>query len=323
MRVLFVCSGNSKNFSMAPFIRSQGESLKAIGINLLYFRIHRKGFIGYLKTAFDLRKYIRKNSFDILHAHYCLSGWVTLLAFPKQPIVLSLMGSDAFGKYIDVNKVSITSKYLKCLTYLIQPFVSSIICKSRKIQKSVILKRKSHILPNGITFNKILCDRTKMRRELGLEPLKKYILFLGNKKDKGKNYKLAEASVDMINRRDVMLLSPYPVPHEQVFKYLMSVDLLLLTSSMEGSPNVVKEAMSCNCPVVATDVGDIAWLFGNTPGYYLSNFDPQDVEKKIREALNFSEKFERTKGRKRIEKLGLRSEDVAMKLNKMYKELLN
>jgi glycosyltransferase involved in cell wall biosynthesis len=37
-----------------------------------------------------------------------------------------------------------------------------------------------------------------------------------------------------------------------------AADCLLLTSSLEGSPNVVKEALMCNLPVVATDVGDVA-----------------------------------------------------------------
>ena len=76
---------------------------------------------------------------------------------------------------------------------------------------------------------------------------------------------------------------------------------------MEGSPNLVKEAMACNCPVVATDVGDIKWLFGDEPGYFISDFTSEDFSRKIKRALDFSITTGRTRGRERILELGLDS----------------
>jgi glycosyltransferase involved in cell wall biosynthesis len=47
-----------------------------------------------------------------------------------------------------------------------------------------------------------------------------------------------------------------------------AADCLLLTSSIEGSPNVVKEALMCNLPVVATPAGDVDELLeGVAPSY--------------------------------------------------------
>ena len=99
-------------------------------------------------------------------------------------------------------------------------------------------------------------------------------------------------------------------------------DIVVLTSLREGSPNVIKEAMACNCPVVATDVGDIAWLFGNEPGHFLSGFDPQDVATKLNMALEFSEEYGRTSGRNRIIELGLDSESVARRIVGVYEEAM-
>jgi glycosyltransferase involved in cell wall biosynthesis len=104
--------------------------------------------------------------------------------------------------------------------------------------------------------------------------------------------------------------------------YYNAVDVILLTSLHEGSPNVVKEAMACNCPVVSTDVGDVRWLFGDTPGYFITSFDYKDVVEKIKLAINFREKYYQTKGRERIIDLGLDSGTVAGRIIDVYRQVL-
>ena len=95
---------------------------------------------------------------------------------------------------------------------------------------------------------------------------------------------------------------------------------LLLTSKWEGKPNIVKEAMACNIPVVATKVGDIEYLFGNTEGYYYTDSDPDILAEKINYVLNNDIK---PNGRQRIIDLKLDSESVANKLIQLYQEVLS
>ena len=92
---------------------------------------------------------------------------------------------------------------------------------------------------------------------------------------------------------------------------------------MEGSPNVVKEAMACNCPLVSTNVGDVEWVIGNTEGCYISSFEPAVMAEKIKLALQFAEKQGRTKGLTRIMELGLDSETVAKRIINVYENLLS
>jgi teichuronic acid biosynthesis glycosyltransferase TuaC len=318
LKVLFVSGGNSSSFDIAPFIKAQGQSLADAGLSISYFTVKGKGFLGYLRNAALLRRFLKKNTFDLIHAHYTLSGWTAVLAFSRIPVVLSLMGSDAYGDYTGHNKVKFGSRVFILLTYMIQPFVSQIICKSEFIRSFVYLKKKAHVIPNGILLGNFQ-QLGNYKKELGLEGDKQYVLFLGNKGDKRKNFKLANASVELLNDRQISLITPYPVSHQEVVKYFNSVDVLVVPSFMEGSANVIKEAMACNCPVIATDVGDAKWVFGDTPGHFISGFSPEAFAGKLKLALDFSREYGRTNGRQRLLDLGLDSATVAGKIMEIYK----
>lgn len=323
MKVLFVSGGNSSSFDIAPFIKSQGESLKITGAEITYFTIKGKGILGYLKAAIELRKYLRNTEIDLIHAHYTLSGWSSVLSFSGKPIILSLMGTDAYGDYIGENKITFKSRYLILLTYLIQPFVRAIICKSEHIRSFVYRKSISSVIPNGIQFEKFSKANLTTREELGLKEHLKYILFLGSKKNIRKNFTAAEKAVKKLNRNDLKLISPYPVNHETALKYMQVVDLIIVPSFMEGSPNVVKEAMASNLPVVATNVGDVEWLFGDESGCFITDFNPESMALNIEKALEFVVLKGKTNGLNRIKKLGLQSEEVANKIKNIYTKTLN
>lgn len=323
INVLFVSSGNSKDFEIAPFIKAQGESLVSAGVELSYFAVNGKGLAGYLKGAIKLRKFLKNTKFDIIHAHYSLCGWTAVLSFPSQPVVLSLMGSDTYGDFIGVGRIRTKSYILVLLTKLIQPFVQAIICKSKHIESYVYLKQKSYVIPNGVKMSVFLPGIFTDKNDAGLDQHKRYVLFLGSKTNVRKNFALAEIAIKKLQNDNIVLLAPYPVNHQEVIKLLNNVDCLVVPSFMEGSPNVVKEAMACNCPVVATDVGDIRWLFGNIPGHFIADFTPEDMAEKIKEALAFAEKYGRTDGRERLIELGLNASTVAKRIIDIYIGVIN
>ncbi len=325
INVLFVCSGNSKNFEIAPFIRSQGESLRPCNVNVDYFLIKGKGLIGYWKAAKELRKELKQKKVDIIHAHYCLTAFTAIISRSRKPIVVSLMGDDAYGEYIGINKVKFSSRYLTLITFLVQPFVSAIISKSENIEKYVYLKKKSSVIPNGVNMEEFCMDEKKkeLRTELKLNQNKKLILYLGNKDDPRKNFELVNSSLMKLNDKNVEIISPFPISHDILPKYYNACDVFVMPAFMEGSPNVIKEAMACGCPIVSTDVGDAKWVLGNTEGGFVSGFSPDEFAEKICMALEFAQQKNRTEGRKRIRELGIDTEATAKKIVNIYKELIS
>jgi teichuronic acid biosynthesis glycosyltransferase TuaC len=71
------------------------------------------------------------------------------------------------------------------------------------------------------------------------------------------------------------------VPHEEVPIWLNASNVVLLTSLHEGSPNVVKEALACNIPVVSVDVGDVRERIQGIEGCYLAAPEPGDLAAKL------------------------------------------
>lgn len=320
--VLFVVSGNSKKFDVAPFIKVQADSLIEQGIDVSFFSIKGKGVWGYIKAAKELRKKIKSNNYDIIHAHYTFSGLTACLSFSQIPIVLSLMGSDAYGDYIGVNKISFSSRFAILLTKLIQPFTNAIICKSEHIRSFVYLKKKSYVIPNGVNLAAFNDMEKSFHDELNLNENTSYVLFLGQKDNVRKNFKLLENAFNLVENKNVELIAPYPVKHDDIVKYLNTVSAIVVPSLMEGSPNVVKEAMACNCPIIATPVGDVQWLLDNVEGHYIVDFDAKDLANKIKQAVEFSKINRRTKGRQRLIDLGLENKDVADKIIELYNKLI-
>ncbi|MEJ2594053.1 MAG: glycosyltransferase family 4 protein [bacterium] len=318
MKVLFVSSGNS-HYGIVPFIRNQGESLREAGLDLDFYTVVGKGIKGYLQNISRLRKVIRENSYDVVHAHYSLIGLVTLLTFTRTPVVLSVMGSDAYGDYDTKGKRIPSSYFYMMITQIIQPFVKGIIVKSKNIEKYIYRRRITKIIPNGVNFTKFAPgDMMESRKKLSLPLDKKLVLFLAKPDDPRKNFKLLLEAEKLIETKDFEVLNPYPIDNKVFPDYLNACNVFVLTSYNEGSPNVIKEAMACNTPILATPVGDVVEVLGDTPGCYIIDFDPEDVAEKLKKALAFNRK---TTGRKTIKDLDDRI--VSKNIISIYKKAIN
>ena len=288
MKVLFVSSGNSK-LGISPIIKNQGESLRKAGIDVSYYLIKGKGFRGYIKNIKILKNFIKKNKVDIVHAHYSYSAFVASLAGAK-PLIVSLMGDDVQANYLSKLFIKVFYK----LSW------KNIIVKSVRMY-NILGITNAFVIPNGVNievFNSI--DKRSCQKKLGWDYNKKHILFAADKSRPEKNFRLAKKIFSILNNKNVELHSLIDVSPKQMPLWMNSADVVLLVSLNEGSPNVIKEAMACNSPIVSTDVGDVKEVIANTKNCYLTSYDPKEIAVKINKVLDFGK---RTNGRENIKHL--------------------
>jgi teichuronic acid biosynthesis glycosyltransferase TuaC len=323
MRVLFVSSGNS-NSGISPIVMIQGNTLINSGINIEYFPITGKRTIGYLKSIRKLRKHLSFNKYDIIHAHYGLSAIVSLIARKKEKLIVSFMGDDLIGSNLTDGSMTLFSKWVVLLNiFLARHFYDFSIVKSEEMKNILALHRKAALVPNGVDLNEYYWNPQGEARVItGCGPVEKLAVFISDPKRSEKNFRLAVNAVNLVKGQKIKLLPVIGTDHSELINYYNAADVLLLTSFHEGSPNVIKEAMACNCPIVATDVGDVRWVIGSTEGCYISSFDPAEFAGKIELAIDFREKYGQTNGRKRIIELGLDSENIAKTIVSIYEELI-
>ncbi len=302
MNILFVSSGNSKN-GISSLTKNQGKSLINLGHKVTFFTIKGKGLKGYFLNIFKLKKFLAQQKFEVVHAHYSLSGMVASLAGAR-PLVVSLMGSDV--------KASTLLKYI--IRGFNTIFWKNVIVKSQDMKEDAGLK-EAHVIPNGVDFKKFKpIAREEAIQVTGWDPDQKHILFAANPNRPEKNFKLAKAAFDHIKNDHLQLQKLVDIPNEKMPYYFNAADVILLTSLWEGSPNVIKEAVACNCKIVAVDVGDIKKVISEIKGCYVTGFDEKEIAQKILDCLALENK---TTGRDTISYLD--SVTIAENLTEVYK----
>lgn len=275
-KILIICSANSG--SISPFVMDQVEALKARGVEISVFLLEGKGLVGYLRNLPRLRKCIAQEKPQIVHAHYGLCGTVAVLQ-RKVPVVVTYHGSD-------INLKKVRNYSLPAMWFSRQNIF---------VSRKLLAKSGSDglVIPCGVDLDVFFpMDKQASRLKLGLSPEKKYILFSSAFNNPVKNSFLAKEAVGLLGDEDVTLLELKGYTRGEVACLLNAVDLALLTSFSEGSPQFVKEALACNCPVVATDVGDVAELLESVNGCYLTTFDPQEISQRIGQCLRATSKID-------------------------------
>lgn len=308
---------NEANIYYGIFVKEQIEALyKYHKIEYDLFIIEGyKSKLNYIHSIPEIKKLIKKNNYDLIHIHYGISGIFLLFSsLLSVPVVLTLHGGDIqkeSKKYIQVFLSKLIAKKATIVITLNQymdRLVKGLGCNTQIIPCSVNTK-----LFNPTQTRTLLCPN---------KPIK--IIFSSDKARMVKNYPLFASVLNIIKQDcnwDIDEICLTGMTRKEVSQCMQTSNLLLLTSVSEGSPQVIKEAMSCNLPIVSTNVGNVVWLLEGVRNAKVStSFNARELADLAIDVL--LGKVDGIDGRDKLMQLGLDEEATAHSIFNLYKQLL-
>jgi glycosyltransferase involved in cell wall biosynthesis len=293
------------------FVQEQVNSVKALGHDVDVFFINgREGRLRHKAYALGfprLWKVLAEQKYDVIHAHYVFSG-IVARAQRSAPLVLTHHGPELLDPW--QGPVCRWTRRWADRTIVVAPWMVPVLGLD-----------DVDVIPCGVDLSLFEpIERGQARAELGLDPEKRYVLFAGNSWDKRKRYEVVQAAVEIARAKapDIELLTVCGQPHDRVPYYMFGADVLAMASTSEGSAQVVKEAMACNLPVVATDAGDNWDVIRGTDGCFETTADPADMAAKLLAAVSPPR---RTDGRARVDRFGL--DAIAQQVVSVYEKVIS
>jgi glycosyltransferase involved in cell wall biosynthesis len=266
--VLVVTNGwpHAENDAYCIFIQRQVKSLIEHGLrcDVLFIRGYRSPLAYPLAAIRLFRWSIRSRRYRLVHAH---SGEAALAGgfYRGAPMIVSYLGDDLLGRPRVDGTVPLVWKIRRAIVRQHARIAARTITKSQEMEDILpdAVRVVNRVIPNGVNtqlFRPI--DRAAARKELRWEPQQRVVLFAADPDVVRKRFFLAEMAVNKTRQLlpDVRMEVAARVNPERMPLLMNAADCLILTSSIEGSPNVVKEALMCNLPVVSTPAGDVREL---------------------------------------------------------------
>jgi glycosyltransferase involved in cell wall biosynthesis len=297
------------------FVQGQMESLRPLGVEYdVLFMNGRESRANYVKAIFRLRRRLAAKQYDLIHAHFGLSGLVARCQW-RVPVVVSFLGDDVLGRFDRKGHNSFVGLMFQISSFVLARIVNAVIVKSVAMKRTLRLA-SARVIPSGVNLDVFRpIEQVEARRALGLDNRPKYVLFPYDATVARKRFDLLQEAVTLAHAEvpEIEILQVVCVPRLQMPLYFNAADVLVLLSYGEGSPNAVKEAMAVNLPVITVDVGDARELVGPTEGCYIVSPRADEIAARIVEVCR---RGTRTCGREWIARYA--EEKIAREVLEIY-----
>jgi glycosyltransferase involved in cell wall biosynthesis len=249
---------------VGSFVRELVEDVRALGVDVEVLAFDGRGRRrAYAEAALMLRRVLRNGSFDLVHAHYGLTGMVAL-AQRSIPTVVTFHGSDT--GYVRW-QARVSWIVARCTTPV---FVS-------RAGARLLGCPDAAVIPAGVDVDLFMPrPADEARRSLGWPVHGRFVLLPGARANARKDARLFDSVIDELRRHvpDLTAVSLEGFSRNQVVDVMNAVDVTLMTSLFEGSPVAAKESLACMTPVVSVPVGDMPDLLEGLPGCAIAPRSP-------------------------------------------------
>lgn len=297
------------------FVKEQVEAVKNSFPDVeydIYYIEGQSNRLSYPKSIFEISRLINRNDYDLVHVHYGLSGLFLLYPFRKKlPVIMTLHGGDIQIEQGKIIQVFITKQLLK-LADVVIALNDRMVTIAKRYCENVVK------IPCSVNMDLF----TPCKHRTSIHAKKKIVMVFPSSHDRiVKNYSLFMKTIDELKEKyeiDCREIELKNMTRQQVADTYRSADMMLMTSFSEGSPQVVKEAMACDLPIISTKVGDIDFLLdGVADSGWVDSFNSSLLCKKIIDVIDG--KVLGVNGRKKIIDLGLDDESIAGEIYHVYK----
>ncbi|SNR66937.1 Glycosyltransferase involved in cell wall bisynthesis [Maribacter sedimenticola] len=249
----------------------------------IYYLKNLRNPISFLKHCLHLRKLSR--NYDIVHAQYGSAvGFITSLLHGTK--IISLKGSDWYTapdpSFLDRGRIILGNKMTRfSLNRTQHVIVMSDLMRSQVLNKFPNIKVTTIVDPIDLDF-------FKPKPINNTNTIKKVLFAAVDINTPVKRFWLARQAFELLKERrpNTELIIMSKIPHNKVCDFMNGMDVLLLTSSHEGWPNVVKEMLACNKPFVSTKVSDLEIIAKKTISCSACDDNPETLALALEKALD-------------------------------------
>jgi glycosyltransferase involved in cell wall biosynthesis len=265
MRVLVVTNlvPDAKTPQRGRWVRDQVGAIRARGIEVEEFGFPR-GRSHYLPAMRALRGLLRRERFDLVHAHYGLAGWVARAAGAR-PLLVTFHGTDV--RHPIVGPLSRRLAWQADLAAA----VSRALFAEEDGRPGLPSVPGSAVLPCGPALERFApTPRAAAREALGLDPDGRYLLFPA---DPARPEKRGDRAAALAEAAEATLLTGGSIEPEAMSTWMNAADAVVVTSDYEGFGMAAIEALACDVPVLSTPVGVAPYLLAGIEGCLCAPFD--------------------------------------------------